>query len=102
MTVVFAVGATITRADVPCLCSGLADLLRGRPESGDVVCDVSALARPDVVTVEALARLRLTAGRHGRRFLIRGATPELLGLFSLMGLGGFLAATRKTAAEPPT
>ncbi|WP_127507505.1 STAS domain-containing protein [Actinoplanes solisilvae] len=91
MTVWLAVGAALTRADIPCLCAGLADQLRARPGPGDVVCDASA-ARPDVVTVEALARLRLTAGRHGRRFIVHDAPPELVSLFGLMGLGGFLAA----------
>ena len=91
MTVRFALGATLTRADIPCLCAGLADLLRHRPGTEEVVCDASA-ARPDVVSVEALARLRLTAGRHGRRFVVRDPPPELVSLFGLMGLGGFLAA----------
>ena len=91
MTVLIALGMAVTRADVPALCAGLADQLRGRP--GDVVvCDVSEVTRPDVVTVEALARLRLTAERHGRRFTVRGAGPELLTLFRLTGLGAFLAA----------
>ncbi|WP_250002846.1 STAS domain-containing protein [Actinoplanes sp. M2I2] len=113
MTVLFAVGAEVTRADIPCLCSGLADLLRARPDrqqvdraghqppSSEVVCDVSA-ARPDVVTVEALARLRLTAGRHGWRLTVRGARPELIDLFSLMGLGGFFAAAQQAATRQAT
>ncbi|GAB2568410.1 hypothetical protein Aab01nite_44910 [Paractinoplanes abujensis] len=98
MTVPFAVGAGIARADIPCLCGRLADLLRGRAGPGEVVCDVAG-ARPDVVTVEALARLRLTAGRHGRRFVVTGARPELLSLFTLMGLGGFLAAWERSGGQ---
>jgi hypothetical protein len=98
MTVRFALDAALTRADIPCLCAGLADRLRAGPGPGQVVCDASG-ARPDVVTVEALARLRLTAGRHGWRFSVRGATPELVNLFGLMGLGGFLAAAQQAAAN---
>ncbi|MEU4622738.1 STAS domain-containing protein [Actinoplanes sp. NPDC023801] len=85
----FVVRATITRSDIPALCACLADLLRGRP--GDVVmCDVAGIHRPDVVTVEALARLRLTARRHGRRLVVTGAAPGLLLLFGLLGLTDLL------------
>ncbi|MCY1138298.1 STAS domain-containing protein [Actinoplanes sp. Pm04-4] len=100
MTVPFAVGPGITRADIPCLCAALADLLRGRPAPGQVICDVST-ARPDVVTIEALARLRLTAGRHGWRFNTQGATDDLLTIFSLMGLGGFFFSGRHARGYPP-
>lgn len=93
-----AVGSKVSRADIPCLCAGLADLLRARAGPGQVACDVSA-ARPDLVTVEALARLRVTAGRHGWRFEARGAAPELLSLFSLMGLGGFFVAAQRAARQ---
>src|SRR4051794_31679450 len=83
----FAVGA-ITRGDIPALCTSLADLLRGRP--GEiVVCDIGPAA-PDLVTVEALARLRLTARRHGRRLLVTGAGPKLSALISLLGLDDVL------------
>jgi ABC-type transporter Mla MlaB component len=51
-----------------------------------VVCDVGALVDPDVGTVDALARLQLTAGRLGRHLRLRGASPELLDLLALVGL----------------
>ena len=54
----------VTRAEIPALCADLAERLRGRG-AGVVICDVAAVGEPDVVTVEALARLRLTARRHG-------------------------------------
>ncbi|WP_222870633.1 STAS domain-containing protein [Micromonospora sp. MP36] len=75
----------MTRADIPVLCADLAELLRGRGP-GIVTCDVGGVARPDVVTVEALARLRLTARRHGWQLVVRGAGPDLLGLVGLLGL----------------
>ncbi|MEV4200061.1 STAS domain-containing protein [Micromonospora globbae] len=81
----FAVGATVTRADIPVLCADLAELLRGRAP-GVVACEVGAVDRPDVVTVEALARLRLTARRHGWRLVVRDAGPGLLRLVELLGL----------------
>jgi hypothetical protein len=85
----FAVGGMVTRADIPVLCSELARLLRGR--DGDVViCEVAAVVQPDVVTVEALARLRLTARRHGWRLVVSGAGPELLQLVRLLGVADAL------------
>jgi hypothetical protein len=85
----FAVGATVTRADIPGLCAGLSALVDGG-DRGVVVCDVSGVGRPAVVTVEALVRLRLTARRHGWRLVLHGAGPELLGLVRLLGLAGEL------------
>ncbi|GII52730.1 hypothetical protein Pth03_11190 [Planotetraspora thailandica] len=85
----FAVGATVTRADIPVLCAGLAELVRGHGGGhggGVVVCDVADVAHPDVVTVEALARLRLTARRHGWNLTVTGACPDLLELVRLLGL----------------
>lgn len=81
----FAVGATVTRADIPVLCAELAELVRGRG-GGVVVCDVADVAHPDVVTVGALARLRMTARRHGWGLVISGAGPDLLELVRLVGL----------------
>jgi hypothetical protein len=85
----FAVPATIVRADVPLLCAELARLLAGRT-GGVVVCDVAAVPRPDVVTVEALARLRLTARRLGWTLVVRGAGPRLRELLSWLALADAL------------
>ena len=84
-------GPVVARADIPALCARLAGRLRGRPRGGVVVCDVGDVVRPDVVTVEALARLRLTARRHGWRLVVEGAGPDLLGLVELLGLTAVLA-----------
>ncbi len=73
------VAADLTRADIPALCADI-------PEGGTVVCDVRAVTRPDVVTVEALARLRLTARRRGCTLVIDGADPGLRALIDLLGL----------------
>ncbi|MFC7547664.1 STAS domain-containing protein [Plantactinospora sp. GCM10030261] len=81
--------ATVTRADIPDLCARAADLLRDAGR-GTVLCEVSGVARPDVVTVEALARLRLTARRYGRRLLVCGAGPDLLRIIALLGLADAL------------
>lgn len=58
-----------------------------------MVCDVADLAGPDLVTVEALARLRLTARRHGWSLVVSGAGPDLLGLVRLLGLTDVLPQT---------
>ena len=81
----FAVSATVTRADIPVLCANLAERLRGRGR-GVVICDLADVVRPDVATVGALARLRLTARRHGWTLVVNGAEPRLLELVNLLGL----------------
>ncbi|MFU8875730.1 STAS domain-containing protein [Micromonospora sp. SL4-19] len=98
----FVVDAAVTRADIPVRCAELAELLRGRGP-GIVSCDVSGMARPDVVTVEALARLRLTARRHGWQLIVEGAQPGLLRLVDLVGLTDALPeAGRQTEQREET
>jgi hypothetical protein len=97
----FAVAPTITRADIPALCADLAGRVRGRG-SGVVVCDVAEVVRPDVVTVEAVARLCLTARRHGWTLFVHGAGSALLGLVSLLGLTGVVTPVRPAARRAET
>src|SRR4051812_1458017 len=94
----FAVGATVTRADIPGLCAGLSALVDGG-DRGVVVCDVSGVGRPTVVTVEALVRLRLTARRHGSRLVLDGAGPDLRALVRLLGLAGELPEAGRESEE---
>lgn len=49
-------------------------------------------AAPDLAVVDTLARLALTARRHGAAIRVRNAGPELLGLIDFVGLGDILAA----------
>src|SRR5688572_3571115 len=58
--------------------------------SGDVFCDVGAVAEPDAGTVEALARMQLTARRLGGRVMLRNACGELRDLLMLSGLSDVL------------
>ncbi|WP_435974403.1 STAS domain-containing protein [Streptomyces sp. Qhu_M48] len=74
-----------TRDEVARLC---AELGTGPP--GVVVCDVAALAPADLTAVDALARLKLAAGRGGHRIRFDGAGPELRALLLLTGLDGTL------------
>jgi ABC-type transporter Mla MlaB component len=48
-------------------------------------CEVGAVCT-DAVTVEALARLRLTVGRRGASLRLRGVTSDLRELIALAGL----------------
>jgi ABC-type transporter Mla MlaB component len=84
--IVLGIGGSIARADVPGLCERLRALLEGS-DADVVVCDVGALVCPDAVTVDALARLQLTAHRLGRSIGLRHASSELRDLLALMGLG---------------
>lgn len=78
------------------LCACLRTLLN-ESDAGFVVCDLGALVDPDAVTVDALARLQLTACRYGRQFQLRHACGELRDLLALMGLGDIV---RPEAALP--
>ncbi|MEV0273035.1 MAG: STAS domain-containing protein [Nonomuraea sp.] len=86
--VVWALGPGLARADIPGLCDRLEILLDA--VDGVVEFDVSAVHRPDAVTVDALARLHLAARRRGRRIQISGASPGLVALLSLIGLADVL------------
>lgn len=88
-TLVLAVVAPVTRADVPRLNGCVRSLLEeDRPDR--VVYDVGALVDPDAVTVDALARLRLTARRLRCEVRLRNASPRLCELLALAGLSDVL------------
>jgi ABC-type transporter Mla MlaB component len=84
-TIVLGIGGPIARGDVPGLCERLRVVLEGSGAEV-VVCDVGALVDPDAVTVDALARLQLTARQLGRQVRLRHSSCELQELLSLMGL----------------
>ncbi|MEV6303540.1 STAS domain-containing protein [Actinoplanes sp. NPDC051861] len=85
MTASFALGAEFTRADIPVVCASLIRLAATLGD-GEIVCDVSAVTRPDVVTVEMLTRLALAARRAGGRLVFTGVSAELRQLMELLGL----------------
>ncbi len=57
-----------------------------------VVCDAATL-RPEVATVEALARLAIGARRLGCRLCLGSPSPELRQLIEFMGLDDVLGCT---------
>jgi ABC-type transporter Mla MlaB component len=80
----FAIDGPIVRADLPGLCRRVCALLEG--SGADVaLCDVRGV-EPDAVTVDALARLQLSARRHGCQVRLHHASSELLDLVAFMGL----------------
>ena len=70
--------------DVPRLCERLQAVLR-TSDAAIVVCDVGTLPA-DAVTIEALARLQLTARRLGRRIRLQRTSCELDRLLVFVGL----------------
>ena len=61
----------------------------GQPRPSTLSCDVRDLP-PDVLTIDALARLQLCARRAGREVTLQGASLELVELLELCGLTGVL------------
>ncbi|MER6994465.1 STAS domain-containing protein [Streptomyces sp. NPDC000410] len=85
--IVIALIGRVTPADVPLLCARLQARIIGAAAAGDVICDAGGLTGADLTTVNAIARLRLTARRLGRDLRLRDAGPELTLLLELVGLG---------------
>ena len=83
--VVLTLRGAITRDAVPGLCARVTALIE---ESGAelVVCDVADVSDPDCATVDALARIQLTARRLGSGLRLRGASDELHEVLAMAGL----------------
>ncbi|WP_229698539.1 STAS domain-containing protein [Wenjunlia tyrosinilytica] len=88
-TLVLTLGPAITPDDVPVLCERLSTLLRDGGGHA-VALDVGVLTAPDVSTLNALARMQLTAGRLGCTLRLRHARAELRALLALTGLDAVL------------
>ncbi|MCJ0870312.1 STAS domain-containing protein [Streptomyces sp. AP-93] len=88
-------GPGTTAPDAALLCARLARLYDAG--ATEVVCDAAAVTAPGLADVDALARLRLTAG--GRPFRVTGAPPPLRALLHLVGLVELLGEPEER--EPP-
>ncbi|MFR9722526.1 STAS domain-containing protein [Streptomyces sp. MS19] len=90
MSTEFRVWGPLVREDVPGLCERLDGELR---RSGAVVVtvDLAELGVPGPAAVDAVARMRLTAGRAGCRTRFRHVSDGLRELLTLIGLGELLA-----------
>ena len=89
-TVYAQIRGPLVRRDLPGLYARVCAELAAAA-GGTLVCDVAPVAI-DAVAVEALARLRLGARRHGCRVVISNAPKELRDLIALFGLEEVLAA----------
>jgi ABC-type transporter Mla MlaB component len=84
-TIVLVLSGPILRADVAGLCERVQTLLES--SNADLAfCDVKGVADPDVVTVDALARVQLIARRLGLEIRVIHAHGELRDLLALTGL----------------
>ena len=82
-------GGPIARDDIPALCERVHVLVESC-DADPVPCDVGGLDDPDASSIDALARLQLTALRMGRRLGFRDACGELRDLVEFLGLGDTL------------
>ncbi|MEU9232868.1 STAS domain-containing protein [Streptomyces subrutilus] len=83
--------------DVPALCARVSEACRDGPAL--VVCDVRAVGTAGLGCVEALARMALTARRHGSPLRVTGADGRLRALLGLVGLVELLGEPEE--GEPP-
>ncbi len=93
------IAGPVADGDVAALCARLRELARDDPVR-IVVCDVGTLA-PEARSVDALARLALTARRLGCPLRLRNVSPQLRGLVGFCGLDGVLADGPGRAARQP-
>jgi ABC-type transporter Mla MlaB component len=84
-TITLVISRPVARAGIPGLCERVRLLLEGS-DADLVVCDVGALVDPDAATIDALARLQLTALRLGRQVRLLHACGDLKDLLALTGL----------------
>ena len=84
-------------ADVDAACAALRARLAVRAD-GPVLCDVTALVRSDLGTVELICRLAATARACGCRLALRGVPWHLRSLLLFAGLGDALPCLED---EPP-
>jgi ABC-type transporter Mla MlaB component len=85
------VSGPLTPADATALCERARSELE-RSGAAVLICDVRALTHADAGTVEALARLQLTARRLGSQVRLRDPSRELCELLDLFGLTDVLPA----------
>lgn len=90
-TIAFAIRGPIARADLPGLCYRACAVL-AESRGAVALCDVAGV-EADAVTVDALARLQLAAGRYSCRVVLRNASPDLMRLVDFMGLADVVGET---------
>lgn len=97
-TIIVVISGPVARAGIPRLCERVRMLLEGS-NADHVVFDVGALIDPDAVTVDALARLQLTARRLGCPIRLHNACDRLRELLTLTGLSDVVPVARRLPLE---
>jgi hypothetical protein len=97
-TIELAFAGPIERADIPALCERARTLIESSA-ARSFICDVGAVSAPDAVTIDALARLQLTALRVGRRIGFRHASRELQELLDYFGLSAVVPLSAGSDVE---
>jgi ABC-type transporter Mla MlaB component len=94
-----AVRGELARPGNAALCARV-QLLLGEKPGCEVACDVSALVEPDIGTVDALAKLQLTARRLGGSVRLWAAPSPLRELLALAGLARVIRCSEALPVEP--
>jgi hypothetical protein len=97
-TVVVAVDAPLSRRGIVGLCAGARRLL-ARGEVDLITYDVGAVVEPDVMAIEALARLQLTVRQKGCSIQVRHASSALRDLLDVVGLRGVVPLCDESRIE---
>src|SRR5215210_3435755 len=84
-SIVLDVRSAIAGAGVPALCERVRVLLAAGVVEV-ITCEVGGLMQPEPGSLDALARLQLTARRLGRSIRLRHPRPELRDLLGVTGL----------------
>jgi ABC-type transporter Mla MlaB component len=97
-TIELGLAGPIARLDIPALCAQARRLLESA-DADRLICDVSAVVDADAVTIDALARLQLTARRAGSQVGLKNASRELRDLLDFAGLSRVLTISRRSRVE---
>jgi len=82
------VPARVEPEDIERLCERVRAACHGRTRP--VLCDLGLVAVPDLMVIDALARMRLVARRAGGSLVVVRLRPDLAELVALAGLGTVL------------
>lgn len=98
---VMVLGPVVAKDDLAALCARVDRAARAVPDGAVLVvlCDVSALDRPDLVALDVLARLRLHTVRAGGTLRLWRVGPRLRLILDLTGLRAVLPSHPDGSAD---
>jgi ABC-type transporter Mla MlaB component len=96
-TTVFTIRGPLGRSDLPGLCARLQTVLT-QSDAAVALCEMDASVEPDLVAIDALARLQIGARGIGRGFRLRGIPSPVHELLAFVGLGNVV--TGELCLEP--